>query len=115
MPTSLDRLRAAVADRYEIKREIGHGAMATVFLAHDLKQDRDVAVKVLRDDVGFALGHERFRREIELVTHLNHPHILPIYDSGEVNGDLFYVMPYVEGESLRNKLNRERKLGVDEA
>jgi len=115
MPTSLDRLRAAVADRYEIKREIGHGAMATVFLAHDLKQDRDVAVKVLRDDVGFALGHERFRREIELVTHLNHPHILPIYDSGEVNGDLFYVMPYVEGESLRNKLNRERQLGVDEA
>lgn len=96
MPTSLERLRKAISARYEIKRELGHGAMATVFLARDLKQDRDVAVKVLRDDVGVARGHERFRREIELVTHLNHPHILPIFDSGEVNGDLFHVMPYVE-------------------
>ncbi|HJQ11599.1 MAG TPA: protein kinase [Gemmatimonadaceae bacterium] len=115
MPTSLERLRTAIADRYEIKREIGHGAMATVYLARDLKHDRDVAVKVLRDDVGFALGHERFRREIELVTHLSHPHILPIYDSGEAGSELFYVMPYVEGESLRSKLNRERQLSIDEA
>ncbi len=112
---SLERLRTAIADRYEIKRELGHGAMATVYLARDLKHDREVAVKVLRDDVGFALGHERFRREIELVTHLSHPHILPIYDSGEAGGELFYVMPYVEGESLRSKLNRERQLPVDEA
>jgi len=89
--------------------------MATVYLARDLKHDRDVAVKVLRDDVGFALGAERFRREIELVTHLSHPHILPIYDSGQADGELFYVMPYVEGESLRAKLNRERQLSIDEA
>ena len=115
MPTSLERLRTAIADRYEINREIGHGAMATVYLAHDLKHDRDVAVKVLRDDVGFALGAERFRREIELVTHLSHPHILPIYDSGQADGELFYVMPYVEGESLRSKLIRERQLSIDEA
>jgi len=115
MPTSLERLRTAIADRYEIKRELGHGAMATVYLARDLKHDRDVAVKVLRDDVGFALGAERFRREIELVTHLSHPHILPIYDSGQADGELFYVMPYVEGESLRAKLNRERQLSIDEA
>ena len=89
--------------------------MATVYLARDLKHDREVAVKVLRDDVGFALGAERFKREIELVTHLSHPHILPIYDSGQADGELFYVMPYVEGESLRAKLNRERQLSIDEA
>jgi serine/threonine protein kinase/tetratricopeptide (TPR) repeat protein len=115
MTTSLERLRTAIADRYEIKRELGHGAMATVYLARDLKHDREVAVKVLRDDVGFALGAERFKREIELVTHLSHPHILPIYDSGQADGELFYVMPYVEGESLRAKLNRERQLSIDEA
>ena len=115
MPTSLERLRVAIADRYEIERELGHGAFATVYLAKDLKFDRQVAVKVLRDDVGFALGPERFRREIELVTHLSHPHILPIYDSGEADGALYYVMPYVEGESLRARLIRERQLSVDEA
>jgi serine/threonine-protein kinase len=115
MSTALDRLRTAIADRYEIERELGHGAMATVYLARDLKHDRRVAVKIMRDDVGFAMGAERFKREIELVTHLSHPHILPIYDSGEVNGELFYVMPYIEGESLRARLNRERQLSVDEA
>src|SRR6478672_3142626 len=115
MPTSLERLRTAIADRYEITRELGHGAMATVYLARDLKHDREVAVKVLRDDVGFALGAERFRREIELVTHLSHPHILPIYDSGAADGELFYVMPYIEGESLRARLNRERQLPIEEA
>ena len=115
MPTSLDRLRTAIASRYEIVRELGHGAMATVYLARDLKQNREVAIKVIRDDVSFALGAERFRREIELVTHLSHPHILPIYDSGDADGELFYVMPYVEGESLRSKLNRERQLSLDEA
>ncbi|HEV7389264.1 MAG TPA: protein kinase [Gemmatimonadaceae bacterium] len=115
MPTSLDRLRTAISSRYEIVRELGHGAMATVYLARDLKQNRDVAIKVIRDDVSFALGPERFRREIELVTHLSHPHILPIYDSGDADGELFYVMPYVEGESLRAKLNRERQLSLDEA
>jgi serine/threonine-protein kinase len=115
MPTSLDRLRTAIAERYEIERELGHGAMATVYLARDLKHDRRVAVKVMRDDVGFAMGAERFKREIELVTHLSHPHILPIYDSGVADGELFYVMPYIEGESLRSRLNRERQLSVDEA
>jgi len=115
MPTSLDRLRTAIASRYEIVRELGHGAMATVYLARDLKQNREVAIKVIRDDVSFALGAERFRREIALVTHLSHPHILPIYDSGDADGELFYVMPYVEGESLRSKLNRERQLSLDEA
>lgn len=115
MPTSLDRLRAAIAARYEIERELGHGAMATVYLARDLKHNRDVAVKVLRADLGFALGAERFRREIDLATHLSHPHILPIYDSGEAGGELYYVMPYVAGESLRARLNRERQLPQDEA
>lgn len=115
MTASLDRLRTAIASRYELIRELGQGAMATVYLARDLKQNREVAVKVIRDDVSFALGPERFRREIELVTHLSHPHILPIYDSGEVNGELFYVMPYVQGESLRTKLNRERQLSIDDA
>ncbi|MFL6727315.1 MAG: protein kinase domain-containing protein, partial [Sphingomicrobium sp.] len=104
MTTSFDRLRTAIASRYEIERELGHGAMATVYLARDLKHDRQVAVKVMRDDVGFAMGAERFKREIELVTHLSHPHILPIYDSGAADGELFYVMPYIEGESLRARL-----------
>jgi TolB-like protein/tRNA A-37 threonylcarbamoyl transferase component Bud32 len=115
MPTSLDRLRTAISSRYEIVRELGHGAMATVYLARDLRHNREVAVKVIRDDVSFALGAERFRREIEVVTKLSHPHILPIYDSGDADGELFYVMPYVEGESLRAKLNRERQLSIDEA
>ena len=115
MASSLERLRTAIASRYEIERELGHGAMATVYLARDLKHDREVAVKVLLADVGFALGPERFRREIALATHLSHPHILPIYDSGEADHELFYVMPYVAGESLRARLNRERQLPLDEA
>jgi serine/threonine-protein kinase len=115
MATSFDRLRNAIADRYEIERELGHGAMATVYLAKDLKHNREVAVKVLLADVGFALGPERFRREIDLASHLSHPHILPIYDSGEADGELYYVMPFVAGESLRARLNRERQLSVDEA
>jgi serine/threonine protein kinase/tetratricopeptide (TPR) repeat protein len=115
MATSFDRLRNAIADRYEIERELGHGAMATVYLAKDLKHNREVAVKVLLADVGFALGPERFRREIDLASHLSHPHILPIYDSGEADGELYYVMPFVAGESLRARLNRERQLPVDEA
>src|SRR4029079_19486515 len=89
--------------------------MAAVFLARDLKHNREVAVKVMRDDVGFAMGAERFKREIELVTHLSHPHILPIYDSGDADGELFYVMPFVAGESLRARLNRERQLSIEEA
>jgi len=115
MPTPFERLRSALADRYLIEREIGQGAMATVYLARDIKIDREVAIKVLLADIGFALGPERFRREIGLATKLSHPHILPIYDSGEVDGELYYVMPYVAGESLRARLNRERQLSLDES
>src|SRR6478672_11086604 len=115
MTTDLLRLTESLAGRYAVERELGHGAMATVYLARDLKHDRRVAVKVMRDDVGFAMGAERFKREIELVTHLSHPHILPIYDSGAADGELFYVMPYIEGESLRARLNRERQLSIEDA
>jgi serine/threonine-protein kinase len=115
MSASIDRLKAAIADHYLIERELGHGAMATVYLAKDLKLNREVAVKVLLADLAFALGPERFRREIDLATKLSHPHILPIYDSGEADGELYYVMPYVAGESLRGRLIRERQLPLDEA
>ncbi len=115
MPTTLDRLRSALAGRYEIERELGRGAMATVYLAKDVKHNRNVAIKVLLSELSFALGPERFRREIDLASHLSHPHILPIYDSGEAEGELYYVMPYVEGESLRSRLNHERQLSVEEA
>ena len=115
MPTSLDRLKIAIADRYAIEHELGHGAMATVYLARDLKHKREVAIKVLLPELGFALGPERFRREIDLASHLSHPHILPIYDSGETDGDLYYVMPYIAGESLRARLNRERQLPLEDA
>ncbi len=110
-----DRLRSALADRYHIDRELGRGGMATVYLAQDLKHDRPVAVKVLRPDLAAALGAERFLREIKLAARLTHPHILPLHDSGEADGLLFYVMPYVEGESLRDRLTREKQLAVEDA
>src|SRR5207249_8564078 len=109
------RLRAALADRYAIDRELGRGGMATVFLARDVKHDRSVAIKVLRPELAAALGAERFLREIEIAARLTHPHILPLHDSGEAGGFLYYVMPFVEGESLRDRLNRERQLPVEEA
>ncbi len=115
MPDLLDRLKTAIADRYAIEREIGAGGMATVYLAEDLKHKRKVAVKVLRPELAATLGPERFLREIEISANLNHPHILPLFDSGEADGFLYYVMPYVEGESLREKLNREKLLAIDEA
>src|SRR6266404_1412457 len=115
MSTQFDRITNAIADHYGIERELGHGAMATVYLARDLKRNREVAVKVLLPELGFALGPERFRREIELATKMSHPHILPIYDSGEAAGELYYVMPYIAGESLRGRLNRERQLPLDDA
>jgi serine/threonine-protein kinase len=115
MADLLSQLRTSIADRYEIERELGRGGMATVYLARDLKHPRRVALKVLLADLAVALGPERFRREIQLATQLSHPHILPLYDSGEVNGQLYYVMPYVEGESLRARLDRERQLPVSEA
>ncbi|MGD2124149.1 MAG: serine/threonine-protein kinase, partial [Gemmatimonadota bacterium] len=110
-----ERLKAALADRYQIEREIGSGGMATVYLAQDLKHDRKVAVKVLRPELAAVLGAERFLSEIKTTANLQHPHILPLFDSGEADGFLFYVMPYVEGESLRARLDREKQLAVEEA
>jgi serine/threonine-protein kinase len=115
MNDQYDRLTSALADRYRIESELGSGGMATVYLAEDLKHHRKVAVKVLRPELAAALGPERFLREIEIAASLTHPHILPLYDSGEADGFLYYVMPYVEGESLRDRLNREKQLPVDDA
>ncbi len=115
MTDSLDRLKTALADRYAIEEELGAGGMATVYLAEDLKHHRKVAVKVLRPDLAAALGPERFLREIEVAAQLHHPHILPLYDSGEADGFLYYVMPYEEGQSLREKLAKEGELPVTEA
>jgi eukaryotic-like serine/threonine-protein kinase len=112
---ALPRLKAALADRYRIERELGRGGMATVYLADDVKHHRQVAIKVLRPDLASLLGPDRFLREVEIAAKLNHPHILPLYDSGDADGFLFYVMPYVRGESLRLKLEREKQLSVEEA
>jgi serine/threonine-protein kinase len=109
------RLVAALADRYRIERELGAGGMATVYLAHDLKHDRQVAIKVLHADLGAALGSERFLTEIRTTARLQHPHILPLLDSGEADGLLYYVMPLVAGETLRARLQRERQLSLDDA
>ncbi len=114
MPDFLDRLKTALADRYAVQEEIGAGGMATVYLAEDLKHHRKVAVKVLRPELAAILGAERFVQEIETTANLQHPNILPLYDSGEADSFLYYVMPYIEGESLRDKLNREKQLGVEE-
>ena len=108
-------LQDGLAGRYTIERELGRGGMATVFLAHDLKHNRTVALKVLRSELAALIGPERFLREIALTAQLQHPHILPLFDSGESAGLLFYTMPYVEGESLRQRLAREQQLPVDEA
>jgi len=113
--TLLERLRAALAGRYAVESELGHGGMAVVFLAQDLKQHRPVAIKVLRPELAAAIGAERFLREIEIAARLTHPHILPLYDSGDADGLLFYASPYIEGESLRDRLTRERQLPVEEA
>ncbi len=110
-----DRLKAALADRYRIERELGAGGMATVYLAHDLRHDRKVAIKVLKPELAAVLGAERFVQEIKTTASLQHPHILPLHDSGEAGGFLYYVMPYIEGETLRDKLNRETQLGIEEA
>ena len=107
MPDTFDRLKQALADRYAIEHELGSGGMATVYLAEDLKHHRKVAVKVLRSDLAAALGPERFLREIEIAANLTHPHIVPLHDSGEADGFLYYVMPYVEGPSLQEKLAKE--------
>ncbi|MEE8571792.1 MAG: serine/threonine-protein kinase, partial [Gemmatimonadota bacterium] len=108
-------IRSSLDDRYVIESELGAGAMAVVFLAHDLKHDRNVAIKVLKPELASAIGGDRFQREIEVVAGLTHPHILPLYDSGEAAGLLYFVMPYIEGESLRGRLKREGRLPVRDA
>jgi serine/threonine-protein kinase len=113
--TAADQLSTALADRYRLSHELGAGGMATVYLAHDVKHGRDVALKVLHSDLAATLGRERFLREIQLAARLSHPHVLPLYDSGEVAGVLYYVMPVVRGESLRDRLERERQLPVSDA
>ncbi len=108
-------LRRALTGRYTLERELGHGGMATVYLAQDLRHDREVAVKVLRPELAAVIGAERFLAEIKVTAHLQHPHILPLFDSGAADGFLFYVMPYVEGESLRDRLSRDKQLPVEDA
>lgn len=115
MPELLARLQQALADRYRIERELGRGGMATVYLAHDLKHDRSVALKVLRPELAAALGPERFEREIKLAARLRHSHILTVYDSGNAAGQLWFTMPFIQGESLRDRLTREQQLPVDDA
>jgi tetratricopeptide (TPR) repeat protein len=115
MVDPLPRLKLALADRYRIERELGHGGMATVYLADDLKHHRQVAVKVLHQELAAVLGPEPFLHEIEISAKLNHPHILPLLDSGNAQGFLYYTMPYVEGESLRERMTREKQLPVEDA
>jgi serine/threonine-protein kinase len=108
------RLRTVLGDRYQIEKHIGQGGMATVYLARDLKHHRKVALKVLRPELAAVIGADRFLKEIELTANLQHPNILPLYDSGQAEQFLYYVMPFVEGESLRARLNREKQLSVED-
>src|SRR2546428_6197236 len=113
--TDTARLTTALVGRYAIERELGAGGMATVYLVRDLKHDRQVALKVLRPELAAVLGAQRFLQEIKTTANLQHPHILGLIDSGESDGILWYVMPYVEGESLRDRINREKLLPVKDA
>jgi serine/threonine protein kinase len=108
-----DALVTHLGDRYRFERELGQGGMATVYLARDLKHDRLVAVKTLRSEIAASLGRQRFLREIQIASQLSHPHILPLHDSGDVDGLLFYMMPYVQGESVRDLLRRDGRLPLD--
>src|SRR6476620_2533502 len=114
MTLPIQRIREVLAPTYSLDRELGRGGMATVYLAQDSKHDRVVALKVLHPELAASLGPDRFLREIRVAARLNHPHILPLFDSGEVEGFLYYVMPYVEGESLRERLDRQQFLPVEE-
>jgi Tol biopolymer transport system component len=114
-PDHFARLGAALAERYTLVRELGHGGMATVYLARDARHDRDVAIKVMRPELAAMMGAERFLTEIKTTAHLQHPHILSLFDSGTIDGTVFYVMPFVDGESLRDRLARERQLPIDDA
>jgi serine/threonine-protein kinase len=111
----LESVSSALADRYAIEREVGRGGMAIVYQARDLRHERQVAVKVLRPEIAVSLGPDRFLREIRIVAGLTHPHILPLHDSGDVDGLLYFVMPYLEGESVRQRIDRERQLPLDDA
>jgi serine/threonine-protein kinase len=115
MPDPIARLTAALADRYRLEGELGQGGMATVYLAEDLRHRRRVAIKVLKPELAAVLGADRFVQEITTTAQLQHPHILPLFDSGTADGFLYYVMPYIQGETLRNKLDREHQFGVEEA
>ena len=115
MGATFGELKAAIADRYLLERELGAGGMATVFLAHDARHNRKVAIKVMHSELAALIGPERFLKEIETTANLHHPHILPLFDSGRVEGTVFYVMPYIQGESLRARLRREVQLPVDDA
>src|SRR5471032_3083655 len=115
MSAITERLGRALAGHYTIERELGAGGMATVYLGHDLKHDRDVAIKVLHPDLGAALGGDRFLTEIKTTAKLQHPHILPLLDSGEADGVLYYVMPVVAGETLRVHLEHAHQLPIPEA
>src|SRR6478672_4384362 len=112
---ALAQLKQSLSERYDIKREIGKGGMATVFLARDIRHDRLVALKLLNPELGAVLGVERFLSEIRVTANLQHPNLLPLFDSGAADGSLFYVMPFVDGESLRARLDREKQLPIDEA
>ena len=105
MKDTFEGLQKAVKDKYTIEREVGRGGMAVVFLARDVRHDRRTALKVLRPELSASIGAERFLREIQIEASLHHPHILPLYDSGRVNGTLYYTMPYVEGETLRQRFD----------
>jgi serine/threonine protein kinase len=109
MPELLSRLQSALSDRYRLDREIGAGGMATVYLAHDIRHDRRVALKVLRPELAAVIGAERFLAEIRLTANLQHSHILPLFDSGEADSYLFYVMPFVQGETLRDRLGTSNR------
>ncbi len=115
MPRQLERLRDNLAGRYKIEREIGRGGMATVYLAHDTQHDRPVAIKVLHPELAASLGSERFQREIKLAARLQHPHILGVYDSGVTDALLWFAMPFVDGESLRDRLTREKQMSIADA
>ena len=111
----MERIQGVLSTRYVIERELGHGGMAVVFLARDLRHDRPVAIKVFRSDIGDATGAERFQREIRLLARLQHPHILPLYDSGTTGETSYFVSPFIEGETLRDRMKREHQLPIDEA
>ena len=115
MSDVIARLNSALEGRYRVERDLGEGGMATVYLAEDLRHNRKVALKVLKPELAAVVGAERFLAEIQVTANLTHPHILPLHDSGEADGFLFYVMPYLEGESLQDRIDREKQLPVGEA